>query len=639
MENLNKIKSGEIKSYSMNKRYIRPDGSIVWVHMVVAALDIHNPSQYKYICLIQDITKQKEAEDALAESERSKSVLLSHLPGLAYRCKYDRDWTMQYVSAGCYELTGYAAESLLYNRDLSFNDLISPEYREALWKEWASILERKKPFRHEYEIITARGERKWVLEMGQGIYNEQGGVEALEGIVLDISDRKNVENQLRYHSEHDTWTDLYNRRYLEDLLRRDAKAHAAQKRAVISVNLTPAHLLSLTYGFHYSQDLIKKVAEALKAYCRADRQLFNTYEYRFVFYVKGYKDKKELEAFCEDVENTLESILALERIGGGIGVVEIDETNKLDIEQLMKNLLITSEKAMHTLERDIGICFFDEEMSEHIFREDIISRELMQVASGERADRLFLLYQPILDLESNHICGFEALARLNSEQLGLVPPLGFIPVAEKTKLIIPLGGEIIKKAFRFSNLLKENGHHTIVVSINISAIQLMRHDFTENLLETAEAMRIDPTHIILEITESVFASNFQEINGILGKLKEFGFRIALDDFGTEYSSLARERELNVNCLKIDKYFIDKLLTLEPEKAITGDIISMGHRLGHCIIAEGIEYEKQLQYLKDHGCDKIQGYLIGKPLDEQAALELIRDQIDPDTDFLATGART
>jgi EAL domain-containing protein (putative c-di-GMP-specific phosphodiesterase class I) len=293
---------------------------------------------------------------------------------------------------------------------------------------------------------------------------------------------------------------------------------------------------------------------------------------------------------------------------------------------------------MHTLDADIGICFFDEEMREHIAREEIISRELTQIAGGEKTERLFLQYQPILDLETNRICGFEALARLNSEQLGRVPPLEFIPIAEKTKLIIPLGNEIILKAFHFSNVLKENGHRTVGVTINISAIQLMRHDFTENLIETAERMRIDPAYVILEITESVFATNYQEINRILGKLKEFGFRIAIDDFGTEYSSLARERELNVNCLKIDKYFIDKLLTLEPEQAITEDIISMGHKLGHSIIAEGIEYEKQLQYLKDHGCDKIQGYLIGKPLDEEAALEMIKDQKDLDHDFLVAGAR-
>lgn len=218
LNNFRKLQSGEIRIYSMDKRYIKPDGSIVWVHMIVAPLTLSNDQQFNHICLLQDITERKAIEKALNESERSKSVFLSHLPGLAYRCNYDPDWTMQYVSKGCFNLTGYPPESLLYNRDLSYNDLISPEYREAVWNEWERVIATKQPFKYEYEIITATGERKWVLELGQGIYNEQGEVEALEGIVLDISDRKAIEDTLKYNNEHDRWTGLYNRDYLVSLL-------------------------------------------------------------------------------------------------------------------------------------------------------------------------------------------------------------------------------------------------------------------------------------------------------------------------------------------------------------------------------------------------------------------------------------
>jgi sensor c-di-GMP phosphodiesterase-like protein len=136
-------------------------------------------------------------------------------------------------------------------------------------------------------------------------------------------------------------------------------------------------------------------------------------------------------------------------------------------------------------------------------------------------------------------------------------------------------------------------------------------------------MRVIPSNIGIEITESVFESDYEKINRILGRLKKAGFIIAIDDFGTGYSSLARERELNINCLKIDQSFIDKLMYLEPEKTITDDIISMAHNLGHYVIAEGVEHEKQKQYLQRHGCDKIQGYLISKPLDEDMAIEFLR----------------
>ena len=257
--------------------------------------------RYNHICLIQDITERKKIEEALMESERSKSVFLSHLPGLAYRCNYDREWTMQYVSKGCYNLTGYNAESLLYNRDLSYNDLISPEYRESLWNEWARVLPLRQQFKYEYEIITASGEKKWVLELGQGVYNEQGEVEALEGIVIDISDRKAIETALKYNNEHDRWTGLYNRDYLESLMKKEAELRKNVKKAFVGVNLSTVQILTANYGFQYTQNVIKKAAEMLDRYSSGRRMLFNTYQNRFVFYIVDYKDKNELIEFAKTI--------------------------------------------------------------------------------------------------------------------------------------------------------------------------------------------------------------------------------------------------------------------------------------------------------------------------------------------------
>lgn len=625
MKLFEKLLAGEITHYSMEKRYIRPDGDIIWAHIVVSNLRVISGYERTHICLAQDITQRKAMEEALMESERSKSVLLSHLPGMAYRCNYDREWTMQYVSAGCADLTGYAPESLLYNCDLAYNDLITPEYREPLWKEWKRILAIKRPFKYEYEIMTANGQRKWVLEMGQGIYNAAGDVEALEGIILDISDRKAIENNLRYNSEHDLCTGLYNRIYLEWLLERDARKRPAIKRAVVGINLNAVHLLSMTYGFHYSQDLIKRVADALGTLCDARHQLFSTFENQLVIYIENYEGRFELLKFCQAVIETSEAVLAVESIGAGIGVVEIDESNRHDIEQLLKNLLVASEKALNSVDGDISFCFFDNEMEAQILREEKIKRALARVTESKANNELFLQFQPIWDIRSDKICGFEALARLNNSSLGLVQPMEFIPIAEKIKLIAQVGERIIWLALQFLNTLKAHGYGDISVAINISATQLLRKDFVPHLLEMIQDMQVDSQNVCLEITESIFASNYQEINNILSRLKRFGIRIAIDDFGTGYSSLARVRELNVNCLKIDKYFIDKLLTLSDEEAITGDIISMAHKLGHYVIAEGIEQDRQIQYLKNFGCDQIQGYLIAKPLEERAALELLEKQ--------------
>jgi PAS domain S-box-containing protein len=624
LENFKRLLAGEINSYSMDKRYIRPDGSIVWVNIVVAKIDLHDNSRFNHICFMQDISERKEIEKSLKESERSKSVLLSHIPGMAYRCSYDRDWTMQYVSAGCYNLTGYTAENLLYNKDLSYNEVISPEYRRLLWNEWKRILAKRQPFKYEYEITTAQGERKWVLEMGQGIYNEAGEVEALEGIILDISDRKKKEDNLKFISEHDTWTGLYNRRYLENVLARDAEIVSTEKRALVGINVSPIQALTLTYGFDYDQDIVKKVADALKMHCTDKRQLYYTFQNRFIFYVKGYDDKEELIQFCKELVGTMDSILSIERVGGGIGIIELNEDNVYDMGQLSKKLLVASEKAMDLYNADIGICFFDDELEAEVIREGEIKAELARIETDEGYDGLHLKFQPILDIKSNKITEFEALARLNSNKLGMLMPGEFIPLAEKTKLIIPLGKKVLIKAFEFLNRLKKDGYDSINVSVNISVIQLIGENFIKDLFNLIDEMKVNPENIVIEITETIFASDYDEINRLLGVMKASGIRVAIDDFGTGYSSLSRERELNVNIIKIDKSFSDKILDPNNKDSIIGDIISMAHKLGYGVVAEGVEYEEQKQFYVNYNCDKLQGYLISKPLAEEAAIEFLKN---------------
>jgi len=623
MRNYRKYQSGETNVYSTEKRYVKPDGSIVWVQMTVAPFTLSGGRRNSQIALVQDITQRKTAENDLLESERRKSVLPSHMPGMAYKCNYDRDWTMQYISAGCLELTGYTPESLINNRDLSFNDLIAPEYREPIWREFRNSLANQSSFKYEYQIITAKGERKWVLEMREGIFDEQGTVEAVEGIIIDISDRKEFENTLRFNYEHDSWTGLHNRNYLEAVMESDARNQTAQKKAVVGINLSAVNLLNTTYGFHYTQKLIRLIADALGQYCTDNRILFSTHEKLFIFYLSNYKDKKELVEFSDAVSKTLRSILAVERIGGGIGVIEMNDAKDQDVDQLLKNLLMTSERAINIDKRDIGICFYDEGIELLRVREQEINDALEKFVADEKNGGFFLQYQPILDLETDKIVGYESLARLNIDGIGPVTPLEFIPIAEKTKLILPIGRQIILESFRFLNKLKKNGHDTVAVSINVSAIQLLSAGFAEDLFEMMEQMKIRPENVGLEITESVFASDFEEINGVLAELKDSGIHIAIDDFGTGYSSLSRERDLNVNCLKIDKSFIDRLMYLTAKEAITGSIISMAHKLGHYVIAEGVEHEKQRRYLKKSKCDRMQGYIVSKPLDEEAAIEFLK----------------
>lgn len=615
LDKFEEFKKGNIENYMMEKRFIKKDGSFVWTYMKISHLSALESGNSMHLCFLEDISERKE-------SERKNSVLMYHLPGVAYRCKYNKAGTVISVSEGCYSLTGYSQEELIYNSSVAANDTMIPEDRKLLWEERQLAINNRTSYRCEYEIVTATGGKKWILDLGQGIYNDKGEPEAVEGIALDISDRKEIEDHLRYLNEHDGWTGLYNREYLEFLLAKDANNSDILKRAIISINLSTVQLLTPNFGFRYTQRLIKKAAEALKKHCTENRILFRTYENRFVFYLRDYKDKNELIEFSLGIAEGLGALFLTERIGGGIGVLEIDPDDELDTDLMLKKLLIASERKTDIFSLGFDTRFYDEELEKLVSRENEIRENLFIISDADSSGQLFLQYQPILDLKTNSICGFEALARLKTKELGLVSPFEFIPIAEETKLIIPLGYKIILEALRFLKKLEKFGQETISVSINISVVQLMVPNFVKHLIDIIEEVGVKPENVCLEITESVFFFDFDFINNIIGEFKDAGLRVAIDDFGTGYSSLARERDLNIDSLKIDKYFIDYIHEGNLEKSITPNIISMAHKLGHSVTAEGIEHENQLEFLREHGCDKIQGYLISRPLDEDKAFEFL-----------------
>jgi len=441
-------------------------------------------------------------------------------------------------------------------------------------------------------------------------------------IISDITSRKEIEATLKYNSEHVLLTELYNRSVLEKVLTGDASLPSSNKRALVCVNLFAMHALSARYGYYYNQTMIKNIADSLKAFCNDNYLLFDISEYRFVFYVKSYEDEKELTSFSEKVLDTLSSYLYVHGIKYTIGILQIDKLSAHNAEELLKMVISTSEAAANKNHGSSNILYYSPEQDLQIIRENDISREIREIAEGIKTERLFLQYQPILDVATNMICGFEALARINSEKYGLILPVEFVQIAEKTNMIVPFGEKIIIRALQFLNKLKENGYDDISVSINISTIQMLDDGFADRLLSKIREMRINPENVGIELTESVFATENEEINIVIDTLKAAGIKVLIDDFGTGYSSFARESELNIDCLKIDKCFIDKLMVLSPEEAITGDIISMAHKQEHYVVAEGVELEKQLNYLRDHGCDRIQGFLISKPLDEKDAIEFL-----------------
>ena len=618
-----KLERHEINSYSRQKRYVRPDGSTVWVNIIVSAFDVKNEDVFSYISLVQDITEQKQTSDALSESERSKSVLLSHLPGLAYRCRYDRDWTMEFVSKGCQKLTGYDPEDLLYNRKISYNDLIADEYQHLLWNEWKRTTQSHIPFTYEYEIVTKEGERKWVLELGEGIYDEQGQVIALEGIVIDINHLKVMEATLQHNHDFDPRTDLHNRAYFERLLNSDIRTGKVGSKALVALNLSSIQSLVLTNGYHFGMELITRIAQILKTFDTPNTQLFITHETRFCFYLDQYLGKDQLLEFYQRLKLALEPILLLERITCGVGILEVRNTRYPNADRMLKDALVATEKALNIEDQNvINFVFFDKEMQLQIEREKIISDELAVLAESFGSEGLIVHFQPVIDLKTDRVVSFEALTRFRSGRLGLISPLEFIPILEKSKLIVPVGEKILSLSLKFLKVLNEQGFD-ISISVNVSAIQLLSENFALRTVQKIRDIGVNPSRIWLEITESIFATNYQRINQILGEIMNTGVRVTIDDFGTGYSSLHRVLELNTNGIKIDRAFINGLEKITEDIAITKDIVSLGQKLNYIVVAEGIENETQMRYLKSYQCDRAQGYYFSRPLDEEKALDFIR----------------
>lgn len=292
-----------------------------------------------------DITRRKAVEKQLKESVHSHSVLLSNFPGMAYKCNFDRNWTMQFVSEGCFELTGHRPENIINNRDLSFNELIAPEFQEHLWQVWGDAVKNRQAVREEFVIVTATGERKWVLEQGQPVYNEMGFVESLEGLILDISEQKSKQIEIQYMSEHDMLTGLYNRGYFDkERARLDHLQYLPL--SIIVADINGLKLTNDAFGHDEGDYLIKRTAEIIKTSVREDDVVARTGGDEFTVLLPNtdsetaYYYLKKIQDRCDkDKSNTLGK--------GSIISLSLGFATKESVTESISNVQKTAEDFMY----------------------------------------------------------------------------------------------------------------------------------------------------------------------------------------------------------------------------------------------------------------------------------------------------
>jgi EAL domain-containing protein (putative c-di-GMP-specific phosphodiesterase class I) len=289
------------------------------------------------------------------------------------------------------------------------------------------------------------------------------------------------------------------------------------------------------------------------------------------------------------------------------------------------DLIRSGDIAMyHAKARGKGQYALFSQYMDYVIRERLSIENHLRIAL-ERHEFL-LYYQPQIEIATGAICGFEALIRWASPEMGFVMPNSFIPVAEETQLIIPIGRWALQEACAFAKELQNRSGKPYTISVNVSILQLLQADFADMVIDTLKTFDLKPELLELEITESIFMESYEMIEAVIQKLRNNGIRLALDDFGKGYSSLTYLKNLPINTLKIDKMFMNENVPDLNEESITGSIIAMGLQLGLSVVAEGVELQEQLKYLAKHKCSKYQGYLFSRPVPAEEAIEMAEKKL-------------
>lgn len=272
-------------------------------------------------------------------------------------------------------------------------------------------------------------------------------------------------------------------------------------------------------------------------------------------------------------------------------------------------------------DRDTNVCWFNDELLGETIRQHQIETE---IKSALQNDQFVLMFQPKVDVETAQVMGAEALLRWNHPQLGMVPPTEFIPVAEKTTQIVPVGHWIIYEACRQAKMFNDAGT-PVCIAVNVSTVQFAHADLFDVVVKALKETKL-PSHLLqMEITETTLMSDPENITDICRQLRAIGVSIAIDDFGVEYSSLKYLKQLPVDIIKIDKCFVDECVTSHSDRVLVRTMIQMGHSLGIKLVAEGVEAQEQLDVLVEERCDQYQGYLFSQPLSRDEFFSMLKQQ--------------
>jgi diguanylate cyclase (GGDEF)-like protein len=436
----------------------------------------------------------------------------------------------------------------------------------------------------------------------------------------DITDRQRAEAQLVYMAHHDGLTGLPNRTLFDDRLQQAlAFSGNGLESAVLCIDLDRVVLVNETLGRSAGDGLLQSVASRLQTCVREIDLVARLGGKQFAVLLVGATQPDDAEGLAQRIVAVLSDPFELDgeslavRPSVGIAVSPHDGKTSSD---LIKNAEIALSRA--TEDHNVNYRFFELGMDARIQDRFALERDLREAAGN---NELELVYQPIVSLTSESICGFEALIRWRHPVRGFVLPNEFIPTAEETGLVVALGAWVLNKACEEAACWPGS----VKVAVNLSAVQLRSRSIVDTIRQALLASGLPSARLELEITESVLLGNSAATLAILGELRELGTSIAMDDFGTGYSSLSSLRSFPFDKIKIDQSFIRDLSEKEDSTAVIRAAVGLGRSLGMVTTAEGVETLGQLDQLRREGCDQAQGYLFGRPASSENARNMIESQ--------------
>ncbi|WP_258398168.1 EAL domain-containing protein [Herbaspirillum rubrisubalbicans] len=514
------------------------------------------------------------------------------------------------------ELTGYRQDELdEHGMPPCRRDELQDDFRAELWTR----VQHEGKWQGELLVQHKNGQTFWAMLTLTAVADPHGKVSHYVGTQVDISSQKRLQEETRQLAFYDPLTGLPNRRLLLEKIEAASASESTRNEvagALFFVDIDNFKDLNDALGHSLGDQLLSQIAARLLNLTGSDGLVARLGGDEFVVLLPSTQAGSEREQdvasqFAQRIIEVMQERFDLSGVSHfatcSVGVA-LMRAHGASVEDLLRQgdlaMYAAKQKGRNTF------CLFDQEMEYALhFRTGLESDLRRAIDSGE----FELHYQPQRDQDGTLI-GVEALARWNSRFRGSVSPAIFIPVAEASGLILPLGQWVFQQACRQSVRWNRQGHKTpVVIAVNVSAVQLHQPDFVQHILATLQATGADPSHLKLELTESAMVEDVQATIEKMLELKRHGLALSLDDFGTGYSSLSLLKRLPIDQIKIDQSFVRELLVAPSDVAIAKTIIALANALGLEVLAEGVETREQQQFLALLGCTRYQGYLFGRPL--------------------------